>query len=103
MSGKVVCLVERPSHVYVDDLDEDARSLPLHIDERIDYRAVAILFLVLVMEHSEYRVVCGRIPFCSECSVESDLHLHDFLHDVKLIVVSEVEGQQGQRHHIRIG
>ena len=55
------------------------------------------------MEHSERWIIGGGVPCRIVQAVGSDLHEHDSAGDPELQVILKIDGQLGQRHHIRIG
>ena len=103
MGGEVVGPVIRPSHSDVLHLYENACAFPLDIDKDIYVGAVAVLFLILVVEYPHSRVIGGCIPFGSETSVCPDLHLHHVPDHIELQIIPEIEGKCRKRKHIRIG
>ena len=103
VSREVIRLLVRPSHVDVDSLDKQAYTFPLDVDECVNVRAVSVFPFMLIVEHSQYRIISWRIPFCGECSVRAYLHLHGVLDHIELQIVSQIQGQHRQRHHFFVG
>ena len=56
VGAEVVSLFHRPSLTGVFVFDENAGSLPLHVDECIEVWRIAVFLLSLVVEDSEYRI-----------------------------------------------
>ena len=103
VGAEIVSLVHRPTVPDVLDFHEYARSFPLHVNEPVDHRPVAVLLLFLVVERAESRIPGRRVELCVVPSFRSDLHLHDVLLYVELDVESGVYRQFRQRQHILVG
>ena len=108
MSREIVGILERPAHIGVFELYEDAGALPLDVHECIHDGAVFIEHGSLVVEDTHGGVPGRSVPLRIIPSVEAYLHGHHVLPTLiplhhELDEPLEVQGEQRQRQHGLVG
>ena len=99
---EIIHTLVRPAHIEIDDLYEYACLFPLDVHEGVYIWTVAVFLDILVVEHSDYRIVRRCIPLCRIQCIRTDLHFHDVLHHVKLEIIPEVQRECRQWQYVPV-